>query len=81
MLEQNATPALPQSEWTEIIIERPLRGGKTEKITLRVPFSAKEVEEIQHASQEMKFLKDEALRGSSWIRSLYVDYNIPCGGQ
>lgn len=38
------------------------------------------MEEIQHARLEMALLKDEAMRGSSWIRNLYVDHSVPWGG-
>jgi len=80
MIESNAASIAPsESEWTEITIERPTKEG-VQKISLKVPFTATEVDEIQKARLEMELLRSEAMRGSSWIRDLYVDHRVPWGG-
>lgn len=70
----------PRNQWTQIIVERPVRFGPPEEIPMVVPFTASEVDQIIAARNAEKGLVSDAMRGSGPIRELYATYTIPWGG-
>lgn len=71
---------LPETEWTEISIEREVRVGKPQILKIKVPFTAIEVDEIKNARDAIESLKDEAMRGSTIVREIYGEHPVPWGG-
>lgn len=63
---------LPETEWTEISVEREVRFGKPEVIKFKVPFTATEVINIKAARDEIETLRLFAFDGGSTIvREIY----------